>query len=55
MIKISVYDLEAEQIGKLADAFDATNAEVVSALLDMLENEAYLLGKDTSEILEEYM
>lgn len=37
MKNIMVYDIEAEEIGKIADANDTTVAEVVEMLMDYVE------------------
>lgn len=55
MTKIEIYDYEAERISELADTFDATNAEIVEALVNMLEHEANLLDKSNADILEEHL
>lgn len=55
MTKIEIYDIEAEQIEKLAEEFGLTNAEIVGGLLNMLYHEAYLLGKDATYILGEHI
>lgn len=55
MTKIEIYDYEAERIEELADMFETTNAEIVGALINMLEYEANLLDKSNADILEEHL
>ena len=38
MTKIEVYDIEAEQLHKIADANDTTVAEIVELLMDYAED-----------------
>ena len=55
MTKIEIYDYEAERISELADMFQATDAEIVGALINMLDYEANLLDKSSADILEEHL
>lgn len=55
MKKIEIYDYDAKRISELADTFDVTNAEIVEALVNMLEHEAFLLDKSNADILEEHL
>jgi hypothetical protein len=55
MTKIEVYDVEAERIFEMASIFKTTNAEIVEALINMLDSEANLLDKASEDIIEEYI
>lgn len=39
MTRITVYDIEAEKIAKLAEAEDTTEAEIVEMIMDFAESE----------------
>lgn len=55
MKKIEIYNYEAERISELADMFQATDAEIVASLVNMLDSEANLLDKASEDLLEEYL
>lgn len=55
MTKIEIYDIEAERISEMADILNTTDAEIVGALMNMLDSEANLLDKDSAELLEEHL
>lgn len=55
MTKIEIYDIEAEEIDDLADEFECTHADIVEALLNMLNNEASLLDLAPSSLLAEHI
>ena len=47
MKKLTVYDVEAERIEMLAENLDVTEAQIVEALLEMMDN--------TGESIEDYL
>jgi hypothetical protein len=55
MTKIEIYDYDAKRISEMAGAFKTTYADIVEALVNMLDSEANLLDKASEDLLEEYL
>lgn len=55
MTRIDIFTDDADEIGKISDAFGTTDAFVVEALLDYVRHESTLLNYTVFEILEDYL
>lgn len=55
MTRIDIFTDDADEIEKISDTFDTTDAFVVEALLDYVRHESTLLNCTVCEILEDYL
>lgn len=55
MTRIDVFTDDADELEKISEAFNTTDAFVVEALLDYVRHESTLLNCTVCEILEDYL
>lgn len=55
MTRVDVFTDDADELKKISEEFNTTNAFVVEALLDYVRHESTLLNCTVCEILEDYL